>query len=253
MAHHDFVQELKRLSALRASGDLTEDEFAQVKDLLLRVPLGRTQAREHGGSQDLELRGAQAPGADEAHEPQFDTAATHQPDHASNRPAMGTTPMTTTTPARTRACAYCGNEMARGYGASCPRCGWRMGLIPVGESQDSTGNVATQFIAEQPFKYGRFTLLLLVFGGLLFFLVGLGSIGQNGAQGLAVATIGLAPLALGIQLWKETRFAHVTYGLTPGMKALACTVFTLGRVVAYCTVVGVFIGLFADKWIRNQI
>jgi hypothetical protein len=145
---------------------------------------------------------------------------------------------------RTRPCAYCGTEMARGFHAMCPNCGWSVGLIPIGETRDSSGTVSVQFVAEHPVRYGRIALIMVVLAGTIMFFAGM-----NANFGIVV--LGAAALGLGIVVWKETRFARVMYGLTPGMKILARTVLVVGTVLAFCTVVGVFVGFFGDRMFRS--
>ncbi|MGH3927557.1 MAG: hypothetical protein ACRDTT_32640, partial [Pseudonocardiaceae bacterium] len=62
--------------------------------------------------------------------------------------------------------------------------------------------------------------------------------------------LGLAALVLGIVVWKETRFARIMYGLTPGMKIIARTVLVIGTVLAFCTLIGILLGSFGDRLVR---
>lgn len=111
-----------------------------------------------------------------------------------------------------------------------------MGLIPIGETRDSAGNTSVQFVAEQRVRFGRIALILVVLAGVIMFFVGM-----NGSFGFVI--LGLAALIVGVFVWKETRFASIMYGLTPGKKILARTVLVVGTVMAFCTIVGIFIGL----------
>lgn len=148
-------------------------------------------------------------------------------------------------PARTRACPFCGSEMERGFGPECPSCGWEMGLIPIGETKDSHGSVVVQFAAEPPVRYGRIALLIVTFGGFIALLSGLGS-------SLLVALVGFLVLVAGVVVWRETRFARVMYGLTPGMKIFARLVLVIGTFVAFCTIVGFLVSMVADRSARSS-
>lgn len=152
--------------------------------------------------------------------------------------APASPPMDTST--RTRACAYCRTEMDRFFGAECPNCGWEMGLIPIAETKNSAGNVTTQFAAEPRVRYGRIALLMVLLTGIVLFFMGVG-------KSFGIVVLGLAVIALAIYVWVQTRFAQIMYGLTPGKKLLCRTVLVIGTVMAFCTLVGVIIGLTFDR------
>jgi nicotinamide riboside transporter PnuC len=116
-----------------------------------------------------------------------------------------------------------------------------MGLIPIGESRDSAGNASVQFASEQPVRYGRIALIMVTLASVIMFFAGM-----NGS--VAFALLGLAALVLSIVVWKETRFARIMYGLTPGMKIVARTVLVIGTVLAFCTIIGIFLGFSGDHW-----
>lgn len=53
-----------------------------------------------------------------------------------------------------------------------------------------------------------------------------------------LATLFVAALIVLAVVWRETRFGRVTYGLTPGMRALTKVVLAVGGVLMFCTVIG---------------
>ena len=138
---------------------------------------------------------------------------------------------------RTRACRYCSTPMGRGRYAQCPACGWQQGLVPMSELRGADGTSVTQFAAEQPIRGGRMGLAVFSTGAFIFFVAGMGA---HVLLGLA----GLATLALAIYACVATRFGTYRYGLSPGAVIVSMTVIYLGRVLVWCSVIGILFGLF---------
>ena len=138
---------------------------------------------------------------------------------------------------RTRACRYCSTSMGRSRYAQCPGCGWQQGWVPVSELLGPAGSSVTQFAAEQPIRGGRMGLVVFTTGAFIFFLAGMGA---HVLLGLA----GLATLALAIYACVVTRFGTYRYGLAPGPMIVAMTVITIGRVLVWCSVIGILFSIF---------
>jgi hypothetical protein len=143
---------------------------------------------------------------------------------------------------RMRACPYCSTPMGRARLAQCPSCGWQQGWVPVSEVRAADGSSMTQFAAEQPIRGGRMGLVVFTVGAFAFFLAGMGA-------HLLLGLAGLATLALAIYACSVTRFGTYRYGLAPGPKIVATAVITIGRVLVWCSVVGiVFSVLFQPRF-----
>jgi hypothetical protein len=121
-----------------------------------------------------------------------------------------------------------------------------MGLIPTGKSEDSAGNLVTHFSAERPVRFARIALIIVTFGGFFGFVAGLGT-------NLGAAFLGLVVFALGVFVWRQTRFGRIMWGLTPGVKLISRTVLVVGTVIAFCTVVGIFVGARAPNAIQRNL
>jgi hypothetical protein len=69
---------------------------------------------------------------------------------------------------------------------------------------------------------------------------------------IGIALIGLAALTVvAVAAW-DSRFGRVTWGLTPGMQALTRLLIIVGTVLAWCTIIGIVIGLSGDRIMRNM-
>jgi hypothetical protein len=144
----------------------------------------------------------------------------------------------------TRACPNDTTEMTAGWGHECPTCGWRMGLIVIGEGRDTDGTLWWQFAAEQPSRFGRAGMLTALLAALV--LVALGAGVSTGAGLVAAAVL----IVVGV-VAVETRLGRVTWGQTRGMQVLARVIIAVGVVLAFCTVIGFVIGMSGDRILRN--
>ena len=250
MAYISIAERLKELATLRGLGELTEEEYAEFKEALLRGSPIEAEAipTQAGGRETSALQ----PGTSSSEFNHTPNATTRWPTmegeaQGVSEGGLAVAPSMARGPSWT--CPYCASEMsADRRRAVCANCGWHNGLVPLNAVYDSSGKSATLFGAEPRLPHARSSLFWLTVAGLIT----IPAAGSAGAEGIGFALVGVLELVMAITVAYITRFGREYYRLSPSMRMFAKVTLGIGRVFTWASFIGVLIGFFGGDWIRGN-